>query len=332
MTMHPLIKKIFSWSMMGAYVLVCGEISIRLLSAFFMVYTIEMLDYAKELKIKSDIPGISHQHRANAGADLMGVKVTLNSLGHRSDELKNPKPKNERRIHVLGSSITLGWGVPVDEGFVARLQHRLNAEKGSRNGLSYKTVNAGVGNYNAYYAVELFKRQVEATDPDVVVLQYYINDAELIPPGEDHAILKYSVLAAFIYQNVKTLMAVSTKTLDEHYRELYTDGATGWETAKASIRELKALAERRGTPLVVFLVPELHDLSEDGPYPPIYRMLGDAFTEMGIPMINPLPRFQAAFGKDPSRLWVDRHDPHPNSAAHKLLADVLFDYLAPRIE
>jgi len=311
---------------------VCGEISIRLLSTFFMIYTVEMLDYAKKLKIKSDIPGISHQHRANASAKLMGVEVKLNSLGHRSDELKNPKPRKERRIHVLGSSIALGWGVPVDQGFAGRLQNRLNAEKGARNGLHYQVVNAGIGNYNAFYAIELFKRQVDKTDPDALVLQYYVNDAEANPRGENYAILKYSLLAAFVYQNVKTLMAVSTKTLDQHYRDLYADGAPGWENAKASIRWLKAIADKRRIRLYIFLVPELHDLSEDGPYPPIYRTLDETFKQMGIPMINPLPRFQATFGKDPSKSWVDRNDPHPNAAAHRILADALYEYLAPRIE
>jgi len=330
--MHPVLKKSCSWLMMAVYVLVCGEISIRILSAVSSVYAIEMINYAKELKIKSDIPGISHQHRANASAKLMGVEVKLNSLGHRSDELKKPKPKNERRIHVIGSSITLGWGVPVDQGFVGRLQSRLNAEKGAQNGLHYQVINAGIGNYNTFYAVELLKRQVDATDPDVVVLQYYVNDAELIPPGEDNAILKYSLLAAIVYQNVKTLIAISTTTLDKHYRNLYAEGAPGWETAKVSIRELKAITDKRGIKLFIFLVPELHDLSENGPYPPIYRVLDRTFANMGIQMIDAFPRFQAAFGRDPSKSWVDRTDPHPNVAAHELLADALYSYLAPRIE
>jgi len=325
------IKKILSWFMMAAYILVCGEISIRIISAFFTVYSIEMLDYAKELKVKSSIPGVSHEHRPNARAKLMGVDVMLNSLGHRSANLRNPKDKNERRIHVLGSSIALAWGVPVEEGLAGRLEQRLNAETGTRTGLRYRVINAGIGNYNTFYQVEKFKRQVDATNPDVVVLQYYINDAEPNPRGEDHVVLKYSLLAAFLYQHVKSLTAVSTKSLAQHYQDLYADGAVDWQRAKASIRELKAISDTRGIQLVALLVPELHDLSDDGPLPPLYRKIEDAFAEVGIPMINPLERFQAAYGDNPSRSWVTKNDPHPNSSAHKLLADALFDYLARRI-
>lgn len=330
--MNTLVKKTSSWLLFAVYVLVCGEISIRVISSFFTVYSIEMLDYAKDLKIRSNIPGISHQHRPNAKATLMGVEVALNSLGHRSAELQNPKAGNERRIHVLGSSITLGWGVKVGEGFVSRVEQRLNKEKGARNGLRYTAINAGIGNYNTFYEVELFKRQVDATDPDVVVLQYYINDAEPNPKGENDPILKYSLLAAFIYQHYKTLTVVSTKSLAEHYSDLYRENAPDWKRTKASIRDLKAITDKRGIRLVALLVPELHDLSSDGPYPPIYDKIDAALRKMGIDMINPLSRLQAAFSDDPSRAWAAPNDPHPNASAHKIIADALYEYLAPRID
>ena len=330
--MNAIMKKVSSWLLMAVYVLVCGEISIRIISAFVTVYSIEMLEYAKELKIKSPIPEISHEHRPNANARLMGVEVALNSLGHRSARLQVPKGENERRIHVLGSSITLGWGVEAEEGFVGRVEKRLNREKGARNGHRYTAINAGIGNYNTYYEAELFKRQVDVTKPDVVVLQYYINDAEQNPKGEDNPILRYSLFAAFIYQHIKTLTAVSTKTLAEHYRDLYLEGAPSWKKAKAAVREIKAITDKRAIPFVVLLVPELHDLSDDGPYPPIYEKIGAAFGKMGIHMINPLSRFQAAFSDDPSRAWAAQNDPHPNASAHKVIADALFDYLAPRID
>jgi len=313
------------------YVLVCSEFSIRLISSFFTVYSIEMLNYAKDLKIKGAVTEISHQHRPNASVNLMEVDVALNSLGHRSAELKNPKARNERRIYVLGSSITLGWGVAEGDGFVGRLEQRLNAEISPKSSLRYTAINAGIGNYNTYYQVELFKRQVEATNPNVAVVQYYINDAEPNPEGEDIALLKYSLLAAFLYQNIKTMTAVSTKSLAEYYKDLYQEGAPGWERAKASIKELKQITDKRDIRLIALLVPELHNLSKDGPYPTIYAKIDAFFTKTGIPLVNPLPAFQAAFNKDPSRAWAAPNDPHPSAPAHKILADALFDYLSPRI-
>lgn len=163
-----------------------------------------MLKYAKQLKQKSSVVGVSHEHRPNSQATLMGVEVALNSLGHRNGELTIPKPTDERRIHFLGSSITLGWGVPEEEGFVALVQQLLEAETAPETGLRYTTVNAGVGNYNTIYEVETFKQQVELTDPDMVIIQYFVNDAEPNPSGRDSVILKHSLFAAVVYQHVKT--------------------------------------------------------------------------------------------------------------------------------
>jgi lysophospholipase L1-like esterase len=330
--MNGITKKAATWLMYFVYVLVCGEISIRIISSFVTVYSIEMLNYAKDLKIKGKVAEISHQHRPNASSKLMGVDVTLNSLGHRNAELKNPKAGNERRIYVLGSSIALGWGVGVEDGFVGRLEQRLNSETAPQNGLRYAAINAGIGNYNTYYQVELFKRQLKATNPDVAVVQYYINDAEPNPKGEDSAILKYSLFAAFLYQHFKTLTVVSTKSLAQHYQDLYRDGAPGWERVNASIKELKRITDKRGIRLVALLVPELHDLSSDGPYPPIYAKIVDFFGKTGVPMVNPLSTFQVAFKKDPSQAWAAANDPHPSAQAHKILGDALFDYLSPRIK
>ena len=87
-----------------------------------------------------------------------------------------------------------------------------------------------------------------------------------------------------------------------------------------------------GIRLVVLLVPELHDLSSDSPYPPIYDKIGAALRNMEIDMINPLSRFQTTFSNDPSKAWAAPNDPHPNAKAHKIIADALYEYLAPRID
>ena len=326
--MNAAMKKLSSWTLILAYVLICGEISIRLISSFVTIYTIEMLDYAKKLKVKSDVPGISHQHRTNAKVKLMGVEVALNSLGHRSVELQRPKPEVERRIHFVGSSITLGWGVPADKDYVSLVEKRLNSEVSPRTGYQFTSVNAGIGNYNTYYAVSLFKRQVDMTQPDIVVIQYYINDANPNPHGEDSVILQYSLFAAFIYQHVKTLTTVMKESLAGYYRAHYVDGSPDWERAKAAIRELKAECDKRNIRLVALLVPEMHDFSADGPFPPIYEKVDKAFRDVGVHMVNPLSRFRAEFGQNPASVWVAADDPHPNATVHKVLADELNDYLA----
>ena len=51
------------------------------------IYTIEMVKYAKQLKMDGTTRGISHVHRPNTAAKLMGVEIELNSMGHRGPDL-----------------------------------------------------------------------------------------------------------------------------------------------------------------------------------------------------------------------------------------------------
>lgn len=328
--MHPAARKVLSGMLLVGWIFLCGELAVRAISAVADIYTIEMLEYAKSLKRQSPIPTLSHEHVPNAAATLMGVEIRLNSLGHRSAELNRPKGPRERRIHVIGSSIALGWGVAQGQDFVSLLERQLNEELGAKNGRRYVGINAGVGNYNTYYQVELFKRQVDVTLPDVVVLQYYINDAEPNPRGEASLLLKHSAFIAIAYQHFKTIKALAAKPLSEYYANLYTDEQESWRNARTAMRELQRICQDRGIPLVAVLVPELHDLSEGGPYPPIYAKIARAFADLGIPMIDGFLPFREAFADDVTRAWVAADDPHPNAAAHRIIADAIFRYLAER--
>src|SRR5947209_903259 len=58
--------------------LVVGEIAVRIVASQSLIYNIEMVRYAKELKEPDPRGEVSHVHRANASAHLMGVDIALN--------------------------------------------------------------------------------------------------------------------------------------------------------------------------------------------------------------------------------------------------------------
>lgn len=313
-------------------VFVICEALLRALASVTTIYDIEMMHYARELKQKSSLDGVFHEHRPNSSAALMGVEVSLNSLGHRSAELAIPKPADERRIHVLGSSIALGWGVAERQAFPAVLERRLNDAGKPEGGPRYTVINAGIGNYNTVLEVELFKHQSPLTQPDAVVLQYFINDAELISEGADNPILMYSTFAAFANLRLRSLISVANTSLEAHYTALYEDGNPGWERARRSIAELKALCDALQIPLVVLLVPELHDLSPDNPYGPIYGQIEDFVEALGVPFINPLEAVRGAVADGRMSPWVAPDDPHPSAAIHEVLGVALAAALGPILD
>ena len=90
--MKSAFKKTLTGLTYVVYLAICGEIMIRILSSFILIYDVEMLNYAKQIKMKSTVPGLLHQHRPNARARLMGVDFETNDLGHRSRPLATPSP------------------------------------------------------------------------------------------------------------------------------------------------------------------------------------------------------------------------------------------------
>lgn len=74
-------------------------------------------------------------------------------------------------ILVLGDSLSAGYGIPVDQGWVARLQHRLDAE-----GYGYAVVNASVSGETTVGALERLPRALARHKPALVVIELGGND------------------------------------------------------------------------------------------------------------------------------------------------------------
>jgi hypothetical protein len=324
--MHPNLKKTLRVVLTPVYLFAIGEVTIRLLSLVVLFFDIEMVEYAKTLLTKSTIETVSHQHATNTTAKIMGVDINLNALGHRSAALTVPKPADERRVHFLGSSITLGWGVPVEENFAEIAVAELNSTSQKAAGPAFVAINAGVPDYNTYFSVETFKAQAAQTKPDIVILQHHLNDARPNPKGGAHPVLRYSVFAVFLYQQVRSLGLLSGRSLSETYASLYAPGGVDWQRTEMALRELKSFCDERGIDLVAILIPELHDLSEKSAFLPLYKDVSSRFEAIGIPLINPYRELADKFSGQAGAM-VAVGDAHPSTAAHQIIGRKIAAYL-----
>src|SRR5436309_15627215 len=98
------------------------ELFVRLIVDDGMQYDLEMWKYATELKRISDDPLIGHEHKPSRRAKLMGVDFETNSKGLRDRETSYAKPPGKLRILMLGDSLTVGWGVAVEDTFPRRVE------------------------------------------------------------------------------------------------------------------------------------------------------------------------------------------------------------------
>ena len=74
-------------------------------------------------------------------------------------------------ILVLGDSLSAGYGIPVEQGWVARLQKRLDAE-----GYGYTVVNASVSGETTVGGLERLPRALAKHAPAVVIIELGGND------------------------------------------------------------------------------------------------------------------------------------------------------------
>ncbi len=158
-----------------------------------------------------EIRGVHKRLRTNVDAviakhKLSGqqVRISTNSLGLRHREIG---PKNSNRLLFLGDSITLADYLPDHLTFV-----RLVEKQASKDGRNWECINAGIGAVGLDSEVALYFEVEDSVDPDIVVLNLYLNDFSDSVAWVDRlpAVLHHSYLVSYtttIVMQVRALLA-----------------------------------------------------------------------------------------------------------------------------
>lgn len=299
------------------------EVAVRLVADDGMQFDLEMWKYARDVKIVSDDPKIGHEHGANREAQLMGVKVETNSKGQRDREIPYERTPGVLRIAMVGDSLTEGWGVPFESTFSKRIE-RLYAKTGT----TAEVVNLGVGNWNTAQEVQYFLTKGYKYNPDIVVLNYFVNDAEPTPAKYEELswLLRRCYSCVFFKGRLDTLLRQITTRQNwaDYYLGLYDGGKSdSWLAAKAAIRQLADYCKKNNIKLLIAHLPELHDV-QNYRFGAVTELVRQAANENNVPFVDLLPNLQYQASSD---LWVTPPDPHPNAFANQLIATGLFNAL-----
>ena len=298
------------------------EVLTRLVVDDGMQFDLEMWKYARDVKQVAADPLVGHEHAPNRQARLMGVDFRTNSKGLRDREYSYERVPGKLRILMLGDSLTVGWGVVVEDTFAKRIERLYVAA-----GVDAEVINMGVGNYNTIQEVQSFLTTGQKYRPDVIVLNFFINDAEpLTPTGPPSALMRNCYACVFIAGRLNSLMRRFFGKLDwsAYYLSLYEDGTSkGWSDAKDAIRRLAEFAKANGITVLVASLPELHDV-ENYRFERVTDLVRHAADQNGVAFVDVLPYLK---DRPSATLWVTPPDPHPNALAHQLIAQGLFDAL-----
>jgi len=319
--MHAARERLFAViTILVAVVVSLGaaEGALRLKNSSMSNYDIEMWRYARELKYPSPNPVLGHDHLKNRSALLQSVEIRTNEWGLRGPAVP-PLAPGQRRILVLGSSITLGWGVREEDTLTARLQ-KLFAERGE----DVQVLNGGIGNYNSERYVERFLTELEGLKPTDIVVQYFLRDAEHLEAGGGNVLLRYSELAVSLWIVASRLFDASGEdALKRHYEAIYEPSSRGYQSMLAALRRLADYARENHVRLYLAMTPDVHNLS-NYPFGWVHDRMREVAKEDGYVFVDLLP----AFGKlTPNEVWAMQGDPHPNATGHRLMAEALFPVL-----
>jgi lysophospholipase L1-like esterase len=296
------------------------ELAVRLVADDGMQFDLEMWKYARDVKVVSDDPVIGHEHGASRKSELMGVTVETNSKGQRDREIPYERTPGVMRIAMVGDSLTQGWGVPFEDTFSKRIERLYEAA-----GTKAEVVNLGVGNWNTIQEVQYFLTKGYKYRPDIVVLNYFVNDAEPLPVKREEPswLMRNCYSCVFFKGRLDTVLRQLTTRQDwaGYYLGLYDGGQSkGWLDAKAAIRRLADYCKANNIKLLIAHLPELHDV-QNYRFGVVTELVRQAANENGAPFVDLLPNLQF---QAPEDLWVTPPDPHPNSFANELIAAGLF--------
>ena len=292
------------------------EVALIFLNSNGKNYNIEMWKYSKELKTKSPIPEISHEHKKSSEALLQGVRIRTNSYGMRGDE---PASEFDRRILFIGSSITMGWGVEEKDIFTSKV-----AQKFQEIGETVDILNSGVGNHNSTRYVKNFFENYSVLKPTDIVVHYFLNDAEVLANNEGNFFTRNFQIGVLIWSLYhQYFSANSVISLESHYKNLYTAGSPGFEAMKAALYQLTVYCDENDINLYLAIVPDIHKL-ENYPFQEIHKKMKTFASLNDIKFVDFLTSFQKYQSFE---LWNMPNDPHPNAIGHQIMADEIFPIL-----
>ena len=277
-----------------------------------------------------DIPYIHKPNLAQARARGLAV-INTDSLGLRTKTagaLHGPKQQREYRIAVVGDSCTFGEGVRrTEDTFAQVLEDTLNQRQQS---VTVKVFNYGASAYSVKEMAATLQYRVFDIQPDLVVMAIIPSDFNLArtptidesgylidqklsylsPPGSMARQVLRGIHLTYVLRDIglrwfftplDITQVLSRGEIPESYRY---------------IQQFKEIAEQRGLPYVIALLPR-RQRNSWGPLPD--QLARDRITHI-----------------DQSFLWnefteeqymASRFDPHPSAAVHHRIGETLADYV-----
>jgi hypothetical protein len=251
---------------------------------------------------------------------------TRNNFGFLDRNFITPKAAGVYRILLLGDSFTEGAGLYRDQTFGRLMERQLSRTE---------VYNLGRSGYNTRQEADVLLQLGAQLDPDLVILNYVPNDAQLNPLERTYQDLPAAVIVAHraLSQRLRSYAAYSILTVIEgalpknfpnyveFYKSQHAPDSKGWASVKGGMSDIQKWASERSIPVVAAYWPILYDgWSADA----LVGQVTDEMSLHGFDVVDLTPGFVAS-SKTLGELGISDKDGHPNAKANEIAAGILIN-------
>lgn len=283
---------------------------------------------------------IYSEYGQGPGGSNFNNSINYNSLGFRDVEHDVQNLNQKFRILVIGDSFTFGAGINDQKNIYSRLlQKKLDTEYGENR---FEVINMSVQGYSTIDALEVLTNKGIKFNPDLIILGYYINDAEGLDSRvgfEDlyyhHYLFPYELGGllyrnSFMYyfaesraKNVLKNLGFGNNQYTEYINHLYSDSNPFFNEHEKYLENFIALAKDENAEVVVMNIPVIANF-DNYAFSFVDDYVEEITTSNNAKYFSPLPHFS---GYSAEELRVSFMDSHLNELGHTIVADALFDFL-----
>lgn len=275
-----------------------------------------------------------------------GVRIHINEFGFRTRtaDARIPAPSDARiRIAVLGDSETFCEALPYDHCLPGQLEKSLRARYPTAD---FEVLSFGIPGTNTRDHLRWLREIVLPLQPDVVLLNYVLNDIELFDRTTIIDLRHWydrSFLVRYVrYQRFLTHTAelrrekarvyrrwVETRShaiWSDYFASLYGDPEL-WNAMRATLRSLRDESEAAGAAFIMTALAALAEVSDFRfDYYPYRESLAKLRTlgDDGIRFVDMLPAYVEA-DRPALDYAVTLADLHHNERGNRLLVDYLIE-------
>ena len=285
-----------------------------------------------------DDPVLNWRYLPGSEVQVGRVQRKYNKAGFRDIEHSVDKAPGIKRVLVVGDSVTEAGDVQWEAVFSARVQAGL--------GSSYEVITLAMGGLNTPQEIHLFEKEGLAYQPDLVILNFVLNDADFYT--EYNATQRYqaekdsvvgvlglSINPAFKRTLKSSALVYFVKQRFEHAmgrllgkEEIgYFDGLWGTAENRKKVTDgfdqLRVISKESSLPVLIIIWPILTEFSHYK-FASIHQWIREEAEKRGFQTLDLLPHFAKTSYRD---LQVTAEDNiHPNDRGHKIGADAFLEW------